>query len=372
MNNDDIREYMRVNILTTSEAAEFLQVSRQRISAIVKNGEIDPVKYNSQGMLFLRSDIQKYKMNKYVRVMNCAHTTFHPIYDASGITAQSIRFFEEKIEELSRIHSVYVYFDEIDAVINNFYISSDLYSTGNLMHVDIPHLVIRDISGQELWLGACNCGYGGEGPHGTKTVLSRLRDSGRLKINYTDEQLEELIYQRVINIYTNESQPADVIFRESVINDNSYDFKARLYSFNNHLVLLQDNSISWDMRDRYSCAVLDKYRAFIPQPMEIVIFPTYQMAFNAGYVGFSFKSNAPQAYRLIIRDTSGRELWLNPNINNEKPIYKQDNIREILRACGYEFDEKNNQSARLKAWINMTLRVIRPDLNQPLHFTLNK
>lgn len=372
MNNDDIREYMRANILTTSEAAEFLQVSRQRLSAIVKDGEIVPVKHNSQGMLFLRSDIQKYKTKRYVREMNNSLTTFHPIYDASGSTAKSIQFFEENIEQLSCIHSVYVYFDEIDAAFNNFYLCSNQYSTGSLMHVEIPHLVIRDINGKELWLGACNCGYGGEGPHGTKTVLRRLRDGDRLKINYTDEQLEELIYHRVINIYTNESQYADVIFRESVINDNSYNFTARLFSLNNHLVLLQDNSISWDMRDRYSYAVLDKYRAFIPQPIEIIIFPTYQMALDAGYVGFSFKSNVPQAYRVIIRDTSGRELWLNPDINNEKPIHKQDNIREILKACGYDLDDKKNQSTKLKSWINITLRVIKPDLNQSFRFTLYK
>lgn len=66
---DDICEYIRANILTTSEAAELLQVSRQRISLIVKNGDIIPIKNTSQGMLFFRSDIHEYKLNKDRRFM---------------------------------------------------------------------------------------------------------------------------------------------------------------------------------------------------------------------------------------------------------------------------------------------------------------
>lgn len=365
------RDFIKHNVLSSLEVAEMLQTTRQRISAIVKTGELEPVKQTSQGMLFLRSDIEAYKKKKELGYISSSENSFVPIFDRSGNTHKSIKFFEENIEELDKIESIFIFFDEIDAAIGDFYIASNLLKIGELRHIETPHFIIRDINGQELWLGGCNCGYGGAGPHGSQHVLSMLRDSKRLSnFNYTNDDIENILYHRVVNIFVDSEGNTEIIKRESLV-DNSYvqrDFTARLYLFRHNLVLLQDACSIWNKNDQYPLGVIEKYRAFIPNPQEIIFYPSLDLARDDGYIGLRRGYMDEEIYRLIIRDATGRELWLNPIIDDEKPLYKQNNICELLKSCGFEFDIKdnNNTTSNLITWLNKTLRVVRPELQRPI------
>lgn len=372
MLSDYERDFIKHNVLTSSEVAELIQTTRQRVSAIVKSGEIEPIKQTSQGMLFLRSDIEAYKKKKELGYISPLENSFHPIYDGSGSTHKSIEFFKENIEKLAQIESIFIFFDEIDAAIGNFYIASDLLKIGELRHVETPHFIIKDIKGQELWLGGCNCGYGGTGPHGSRKVLSMLRDSKRLSnFNYTNEQIEEILYNRVVNIFIDSEGNTEVIKRQSLV-DESYvkrDFTARLYLFRHNLVLLQDACSVWNKNDKYPLCVIEKYRAFIPNPQEIIVYPTMEQARDSGYIGLNRGYADEEIYRLIIRDATGRELWLNPLIDDEKPLYKQNNICELLKSCGFEVDIKDNNNStasKLFTWLNTTIRVVRPEPQRPI------
>lgn len=55
----DKREWARTNILTTPEAIEILGVSRSRLSHLIRNGKITPIKKLGCTSLFLREDLEK-------------------------------------------------------------------------------------------------------------------------------------------------------------------------------------------------------------------------------------------------------------------------------------------------------------------------
>lgn len=51
------REFIVNEVLTTPEAIEFLEISRARLSAMIKNGKIIPVKKLGCVSLFLKYDL---------------------------------------------------------------------------------------------------------------------------------------------------------------------------------------------------------------------------------------------------------------------------------------------------------------------------
>ena len=55
----DKREWAKANILTTPEAIEYLGISRSRMSNMIKNGKIVPLKKQGAISLFLREDLEK-------------------------------------------------------------------------------------------------------------------------------------------------------------------------------------------------------------------------------------------------------------------------------------------------------------------------
>ncbi|MED3578333.1 helix-turn-helix domain-containing protein [Bacillus thuringiensis] len=55
----DKRKWAYDNILTTPEAIEYLGISRSRLSNMIKNGKIVPLKKQGCTSLFLREDLEK-------------------------------------------------------------------------------------------------------------------------------------------------------------------------------------------------------------------------------------------------------------------------------------------------------------------------
>lgn len=60
-NKDEFIKYVQSEILTSSEALEILEVSRQTLNSLVKRGKIVPIKELTREKLFLREDIMRRK-----------------------------------------------------------------------------------------------------------------------------------------------------------------------------------------------------------------------------------------------------------------------------------------------------------------------
>ena len=71
MDRNQIKEIMN-DIYTSSEAAEYLQISTQRLNQLVHDKQIEPIKVSKSIMLFLKEDLEKRKMTN---VSNNKNTT---------------------------------------------------------------------------------------------------------------------------------------------------------------------------------------------------------------------------------------------------------------------------------------------------------
>ncbi|PGP00478.1 helix-turn-helix domain-containing protein [Bacillus cereus] len=63
----DKREWARANVMTTPEAIEILGISRARLSHMIRNGKIVPIKKLGCTSIFLKSDLEK-KLEELIKL----------------------------------------------------------------------------------------------------------------------------------------------------------------------------------------------------------------------------------------------------------------------------------------------------------------
>lgn len=352
MEDYNIRDFIRFNVLTTSEAAELAQISKSMINKLVDDEIIIPVKKSAQGVLFLKSDIEDYIKSKKRHVQPCSIRK-EILYEKEANTRDCVKFFKEHRSQLSQIDAIFVYFNNLDAILDDFYEISYTNGFGGIKYLDNPFLVIRDVDGKEIWLGGCNCGYGGTGPHGTADILKFLVQEGTLpESKFTKDYIDKLIWNRKISIKRNEKGIWEVNSSQSSFDD--IDSGASLYSFNDTLVLIQEPNY---YKNESALKVINAYQAFIPKPINIQIFPTNEMAEEEGFVLIrNFRNIRKRIYNIIITDKSGRQIWLHSYFNDKKNIINNPSIKSILESCGFLID--TNELSKDKADPNIIKRIL--------------
>jgi len=60
---EEIRTFVANEVMFTSEAAQFLGITNQRLNQLVQAGKLQPVKVNRTGSLFLKADLKKRKVS---------------------------------------------------------------------------------------------------------------------------------------------------------------------------------------------------------------------------------------------------------------------------------------------------------------------
>lgn len=60
-NKEQLIEFIQKNVLTSSETVEFLGITRGRLSQLIKNEKIVPIKRSGKDSLFLREDLEERK-----------------------------------------------------------------------------------------------------------------------------------------------------------------------------------------------------------------------------------------------------------------------------------------------------------------------
>jgi len=76
--------------------------------------------------------------------------------EGGGITRRSLEYFERYKPKLGKIKQVEVCKEEV-------------------YHIhDVPYTMVITGAGCRMFLSGCNCGYGGEGPHGSLKILRSL------------------------------------------------------------------------------------------------------------------------------------------------------------------------------------------------------
>lgn len=354
MEGNPFKRFLARNVLLTHEVAEKLNVSRQRISILHKEGELIPIKSTANGSVYLLQDVLQFMEKKGLLPRYTHPSPPKYICEESG-TYESVAYAEKHIAELSSIERISIFFDPMDSAIENYFLPLEKYRYGDLLSLSIPQMVIHDSDGNEMWLPGCNCGYGGTGPHGSDEVLQL--------IGVPEELRRKVFSHRVVKYVKSENGDWEVNVRKSDFDfrlDDLGDAQANMYWHQGRLTLLQNK--------RYSRSkpreVLEKYWAFIPHPIEYILFSDEEQAIDSGFFDPSnLHGHKHGAYRLIIRDYSGTQLWLDPYIAKNKSLERQPELKDILEACGFDIG-KESTDQKLSRWLGLLLKKVEP--SEPL------
>lgn len=350
MTREELKVYLANNLLTSSQAAESLGMSKQMLTNHVRCGMIEPILNTSQGNLYLKADIEEFYNSRIMRMISKSIEDQNILF-CNASTSSCLDFYENHRNHLGDIATVTVFFEEFDSIIRgNFQQLEENAMLPGFYYLVAPSMIIRDFEGKEIWLSGCNCGYQGEGPRGSIRILQQIG---------IDKDLSEKVYSNdILHYYFDEDCGWKVKCEFSHVRNYEYssdilrtDISAMLYLRNSRLVLLQRNY------PRFYFAAnpklfLEKYCQFAPNPQRILLLTDTQ-ARSMGYVGYDGCGKS-YPYNLVVIDESGREIWLHVNMDREVPIRKQYSLMELMKECGFGVDSNESLSERLKSWLGIT------------------
>ncbi|WP_308692803.1 helix-turn-helix domain-containing protein [uncultured Treponema sp.] len=328
-----INEEITKDILTASEASEILGVSKQRLSVLIAENKIHCKKQSNGGLIILRQDIEEY-MNKDV---------FHSkkLKDLAEITSRSLEFYKNHKSEIGEIYRITIYANAIDAIHDgNYEKSEDLYGR-NLYRIDVPYMIIKGTY-NEMWLSGCKCGYCGTGASGSVQILEDLGiDNSEGKINSKIIEYNKINGKWILSINRNSS-----------LEDN-IENKTRLKFFtqDGKLILVQDDSFIFEQN---IVEILNQYKDFMPNPYSISFIRSDEEAIQNGYFLKSYSIGQTIVFKLILEDKNKNQIWFPFYHEDNKSVYENPTIKNILEYCGFETKELTKYD-KIKNWINLNV-----------------
>lgn len=342
MKSNLLREQIRREVYFSSEAANYLNVSRQQINNIVKSGGLTPIKVSAGGSLFLKEDLDAYANKKSIENLFVSKNII-----GDGVTRISKKFFFDEMKDYERITEIFAYYNSNDAINDGFYTTFEYPQRNLLMKLKAPTMIIRYDNLDEYWFDGFNSGYGGEGPHGTYDVLKELG---------VDKKDAELVFTCQWVKYFKEDGKWRVMYqhRNEAESENEWQcdfgFHAEIYSFNQNLVMIQQEyNKSWIEDEPVN--FLKSYFHFVPVPVSVTIYSREKAKQTGHYICSTVNEIY---YQLVIKDRSGRELWINHFIDESTPIKGQSSLMNILEALEINIPEEKRKG--LPTFVKSLLR----------------
>lgn len=341
--NELMRSWIQKEILTPQEVAKILGVSRQQVSNLVAQGKLLPAKSVPGCNLFLLEDIETYKFEKTRAQMLLPKKIL-----GSGVTRKCNEFVKNELKDLDRIIAIYIYFDDYDAMLDGFYTTDKIAKRDTLMSIKAPTFVLKYDDLDEVWLRGYNCGYGGAGPTGSEEFLRLIE---------VPKDIARLVYSSNTIKYYKEGNSWEFT-AESRFDNNGVvkplrSFNRPQYIYNNNFVITQDNcGIFW--RDRDPLSFLKKNEGFIPNPTQITIYNNAK-AFETGH--YILSNVEEQYYKVIIKDQSGREIWLDCPFDEKKSISRQVQLKNLFEYLDVDYPTNDNILGTAKKLLGLNLSV---------------
>jgi hypothetical protein len=128
---------------------------------------------------------------------------------------------------------------------------------------------------------------------------------------------------------------------------------AQLHQFRGDLVLLQDSSSIYDAPED----ILERYINLVPNPVEVTIYQTLELAQIDGYVAPGFYTQ--HTYNVIVKGSTENQIWLFACPDSTKDISKKPTMKQILTQCGLNLSTKESSShfKQHQDWLESMLRV---------------
>ena len=251
-----------------------------------------------------------------------------------------------------------------EATLDDFYISERAAKKDDLTQILSPTFVVKHSDLTEVYFKGANCGYGGHGPGESIEVLINT-------LNVPEDIAKQVYGARSIKLYNEGGHwRADTIFRNHETNDDGFWNPQMIhYMYNNQLVELIDLEqerpyyflSSQDEKQKR----IDMYSWFIPNPESMTLYPMENALSTGHYV---MSSTNTIVYPVVVRDSSGHEIWININIDEERNLSKQEKVMGLLDSFGFDFrDIDKNKDKNKKSFVEGILNRFRK-LDSPITF----
>ena len=343
MQRQFIAGIVRDEVMTASEVADLLGVTRQQLVNLEKKKRLLPVVQKKGINLYIKCDVEEYQ-----KIKSKAQTIIPQPVIGHGVTQKCYDHIKNELPNKGDIEAIFIYFNYIDAIMDGVYTTYEIAKRDQLMKLNVPTFIVKYSNLNEVWYEGLNCGYGGTGPHGSVDVLTKFFDVPK-------EIAEQVFYAKYMKLYREGAKWRCICdIREAYKNDGkstyeieSFKSVSKIMLFNNKLVLLQEKSSRYWNEDE-ARNFLNSNLSFISYAKRITIYPR-DLAIKTGH--YINSSVGETIYQIVIEDVSGRELWLNNYVDENTPIHRQDTIGEILRKLDFDVVEDYKKQGVLKRTI---------------------
>ena len=236
-----------------------------------------------------------------------------------------------------------------DMIEKGYYVNTDFDSRHESHSIDQPSFVIRNHWGQELWLDGCNCGYGGEGPHGSEKILK--------DIGLPSNIIHQVFHRHVYELERKENGTYEFI------SDGNSKYTDNDILRRNHMVIKNDNLViqhSANYPDIEETIEFTKHYTshFLGSIKECLFLASYDDVKEQGYTGFSsYSPGHSTSYKFILIGENNRQIWLNPLFDGNTQLTDEPNVRAIMEALGYDLGSRVHPKIE---WIKKNILSIKP------------
>ena len=323
---------------------------------MIARGTLVPIKTSMGSSLFLRSEIEDYKNKR-------AHkNVLVPAKIIGGGVSACDRYVQENYtsDVVDKAIGIFIYFFAEDAIEDRFYSPSQAPKQNRLTAVDVPHLVVRFDDETEEYFSAYNCGYRGTSPSHTYRLLTEV-------FGVAPDIANAVYHSRILKLYKEDGwRIAMQVDRDygdvQSIQEEHRFFAARYYLYNGNLVVCKSRVGDMWMRHKISeQAKLEDciydYFGFLRNPSSICLY-SREKAIETGHYDASFTGSVI-AYQIIVRDDSGREVWLDYEIDEDMPLVKQATLMSLLNSLDIwlESDDITNYPPFIKSLLTKNIKL---------------
>lgn len=340
MQREFIAGIVRDEVMTASEVADALGVTRQQLVNLEKKKRLLPVVQKRGINLYIKCDVEEYREMK-----NKVQTIVPQPVIGHGVTQKCCDHIKDELPNKGDVEAIFIYFDYIDAIRDGFYTTYEIAKRNQLMKLNVPTFIVKYSNLDEVWYEGLNCGYSGTGPHGSVDVLTHF-------FGVPKEMAEQAFYSQYMKLYREGAEWRCIseirgVYKndgKSTYEIESFKSASKIMLFNNKLVLLQEKRNRYWEEDE-ARNFLNSNITFISYAKKITIYPR-DLAIKTGH--YINSSVGETIYQIVIEDVSGRELWLNNYVDENTPIHRQETIGEILRKLDFDIVEGSKKQSVLK------------------------
>jgi len=368
MDNSSEAEYIRTNVLSVPEVADALHLTKQRIYALIKAGQLKPAKSDAV-TLITASELNRFISGRIQKAQPKNSNSRYIVYfDAGTSKIKGEEFWEKYKKEIDFIYEIRIYANTQDAAVDGYYM---IARPGFVLlhYYDAPSLIIKGNNGVSLWLESCNCGFDGTGPNETVRILLDAQKSGLLKLDNSKADWEKFIFcEKKCIISLNEEETLICYAEtESILGrDHKISYWQQLLTSTVQIFAAEDGGLVLVQSENPTfCDEIEKahnlqiHMDFMPKPVSYSYFLTQEDAMKSGYCCPS-RAGKITGYQLVLYDATGRQIWIEA-INSCPKLSKKEIISDLLAKIGYElpFDMSSMPGKDIN-WLGKTIEITRP------------